>query len=202
MIDQIKSKILDEKYLEELVRLVNEELDAGHALNQRRRLLTSTLRSTKLKTGCPGCTMPSKQGSLTLDDLAPRIKELRAKQDELSKARVVAEAEMTLQGYQQLDIDAVRSYVDRPSQIILEESEVAQRKAFLRSFVKKIVVDKEKVKLYYNLPVPPDGRKMETVGVLPIDTPSGDRGIRTSTKSRRVQNIDIAHKVIILFILK
>jgi len=63
---------------------------------------------------------------------------------------------------------------------LLEESEVAQRKAFLRSFVKKIVVDKEKMNLYYNLPVPPDGKKMETVGVLPIDTPNGDRGIRTS----------------------
>ncbi len=38
---------------------------------------------------------------------------------------------------------------------------------------------KEKVKLYYNLPVPPDGRKTDRVRVLPIDTPSGDRGIRT-----------------------
>ncbi|OGN99500.1 MAG: hypothetical protein A2Y58_03275 [Chloroflexi bacterium RBG_13_51_52] len=49
-----------------------------------------------------------------------------------------------------------------------------RRKAFLRSFVKKIVVEKEKVKLYYNLPMPPDGRKMYKVGFLPIDTPSGD----------------------------
>ena len=53
-----------------------------------------------------------------------------------SKARVVAEAAMTLPGYQQLDIDAVRSYVAGLWNI-LEESEVAQRKAFLRSFVKK-----------------------------------------------------------------
>ena len=45
--------------------------------------------------------------------------------------------------------------------------------------MKKIVVEKEEVKLYYNLPVPPDGRKTDTVRVLPIDTPSGDRGIRT-----------------------
>ncbi len=45
--------------------------------------------------------------------------------------------------------------------------------------MKKIVVEKERVKLYYNLPVPPDGRKIDTIGVLPIDTPSGDRGIRT-----------------------
>jgi hypothetical protein len=114
-------------------------------------------------------------GKLDLNDLAPRIKELRAKQDELSKARVVAEAEMTLQGYQQLDIDAVRSYV-ADLRNLLDKSEVAQRKAFLRSFVKKIVVEKERVKLYYNLPVPPDGRKMDTVGVLPIDTPGGPFG--------------------------
>jgi len=57
----------------------------------------------------------------------------------------------------------------------LDESEVAQRKAFLRSFVKKIVVDKERVRLYYNLPVPPDGKKMETVGVLDTVHYGGDR---------------------------
>ncbi len=82
---------------------------------------------------------------------------------------------MTLQGYQHLDTEAVNSYVT-DLRNILGESEVAQRKAFLRSFVKKIMVEKERVKLYYNLPVPPDGRKMETVGVLPIDTPSGPFG--------------------------
>jgi hypothetical protein len=39
--------------------------------------------------------------------------------------------------------------------------------------VKKIVIDEDKVKLYFNLPLPPQGRKMETLGVLPIDTTSG-----------------------------
>ena len=85
---------------------------------------------------------------------------------------------MTLQGCQQLDFETVGAYVT-DLRNLLEESEVAQRKAFLRSFVKKIVVEKEKAKLYYNLPVPPDGRKVETVGVLPIDTPSGAEGTRT-----------------------
>ncbi|MBI4283139.1 MAG: hypothetical protein HY663_01560 [Chloroflexi bacterium] len=110
-------------------------------------------------------------GKLALDDLPPRIKELRTKQDELRKDQVIVEAEMTLEGYQQLDIDAIRSYA-ADLWNILEESEVAQRKAFLRSFVKKIVVEEERVKLYYTLPVPPQGRRTETVGVLPIDTPS------------------------------
>jgi hypothetical protein len=97
---------------------------------------------------------------------------------ELGKARIIAEAEMAVQGYQQLDIDTVRSYVIDLRKL-LDESEVAQRKAFLRSFIKKIVVDKDIVKLYYHVPVPPDDKLMETVGILPIDTPSGDRGIRT-----------------------
>ncbi|OGO30173.1 MAG: hypothetical protein A2Z29_07775 [Chloroflexi bacterium RBG_16_56_11] len=54
---------------------------------------------------------------------------LRATQYELSKARVVAEAEMTLQGYQQLDIDTVRPVVV-DFRNLLDESDVAQRKAF------------------------------------------------------------------------
>jgi len=32
VVDQIKRKVLDRQCLEELVRLVNEELDAGHVL--------------------------------------------------------------------------------------------------------------------------------------------------------------------------
>jgi hypothetical protein len=57
---------------------------------------------------------------------------------------------------------------------LLDESEVAQRKAFLKSFVKKIVVDKNVVKLHCSIPLPLDGNRMETLGVLLIDTPSGD----------------------------
>jgi site-specific DNA recombinase len=48
-------------------------------------------------------------GKLDLNDLAPGIKELLAKQGELHKTRVVAEAEMILQGYQQVNVNFVRS---------------------------------------------------------------------------------------------
>jgi site-specific DNA recombinase len=177
VIDQIKSKILDSKYIEELVSLVNVELDSGHVLIKE-QIANIESEIQEVENRLSRLYEALETGKLNLDDLSPRIKELRAKQDELSKARVVAEAEMTLQSCQQLDAKAVSAYV-ADLRNLLEESEVAQRKAFLRSFVKKIVVDKEKVRLYYRLPVPPDGRRMEEVGVLPIDTPSGDRGIRT-----------------------
>ncbi|MFC2025443.1 hypothetical protein ACFLTG_03435 [Chloroflexota bacterium] len=49
-------------------------------------------------------------GKLTLDGLAPRIKELRAKRGELIKARVQVEVEMVLHGADHIDIEAVKSY--------------------------------------------------------------------------------------------
>ncbi len=177
VIDQIKQRVLNRQCLEELVRMVNEELDTGHLLTKD-KLANIDTELLELENRLSRLYDALETGKLTLDDLAPRIKELRAKQDELSKARIIAEAEMTLQGYQPIDINIMASYV-ADLWNILDESEVAQRKAFLRSFVKKIVVEKERVKLYYNLPVPPNGRKIDTIGVLPIDTPSGDRGIRT-----------------------
>ena len=100
------------------------------------------------------------------------------KQDELSRIRIVTETEMTLQGYQHIDIDTIHSYVG-DLQSILDESDVVQRKAFLRSFVKKVVVGKEEVKLHYALPMPPDVKREQSVGVLPIDTLGGAGGIRT-----------------------
>ena len=156
---------------------MNIDLDTGHVLIKE-EIANIDIGIHEVENRLSRLYDALETGQFDLNDLAPRIKELRAKQDELSKARVVGEAEMTLQGYQHIDIDAVRSYVADLCNI-LDESEVAQRKAFLSSFVKKIVVEKERVKLYYNLPVPPDGRETDTVGVLPIDTPSGDRGTRT-----------------------
>ncbi|MDO9580840.1 MAG: recombinase family protein, partial [Bacteroidales bacterium] len=174
VIDQIKQRVLNRQCLEELVRMVNEELDTGHLLTKD-KLTNIDTELLELENRLSRLYDALETGKLTLDDLAPRIKELRAKQDELSKARVIAEAEMMLQGYQPININIMASYVT-DLRNILDESDVAQGKAFLRSFVKKIVVEKERVKLYYNLPVPPDGRKMDTVGVLPIDTPSGPKG--------------------------
>ncbi len=56
---------------------------------------------------------------------------------------------------------------------LLEESNFAESKAFLRSFIKKIVISGEKAAIYYNLPMPPDRKKKQQIGVLPIVTFGG-----------------------------
>jgi len=62
---------------------------------------------------------------------------------------------------------------------LLEESDLTERKAFLRSFIKRIVVNKKQVTIYYNLPIPPEEKKKQSVGVLPIVTPGGPFWTRT-----------------------
>ena len=56
--------------------------------------------------------------------------------------------------------------------------DVAKSKAFLRSFVEKIVIHGNTGTIYYKLPVPAQWQEKKDV-VLPIVHPSGDRGTRT-----------------------
>ena len=74
-----------------------------------------------------------------------------------------------------MDASAVRNYAgDLHS--LLEESDFTVRKAFLQSFVRKIFVDREKVTVYYKLPLLSDGGLKEKISVLPIDAFGGPKG--------------------------
>ena len=76
------------------------------------------------------------------------------------------------------DEGAVQAYVE-DLRSLLENSEIMERKAFLRSFVKAIDVDRDEVTVRYTLPVFPDGRVGETVGVLPSIQNGSPSRIRT-----------------------
>jgi site-specific DNA recombinase len=177
VIDQIKQKVLTDDNLEELVKIVNEEIDVA-SQNLRERLANIEYESSDVRNRLTRLYDALETGKLDHDDLAPRIKELRSRQDELSKAKILTEAEMTAQGVKDLDIENVKSDIFDLRQL-LEETEVAERKSFLRSFVKKIVIENERATIYYILPGlqgAPNGEEKE---VLPIVTSGGAEGIRT-----------------------
>jgi site-specific DNA recombinase len=177
VIEQLKQKVLTQEYLEDLVKLVNEELDSTHGLlKDKLDSIDAELNDVKLRLSKLYDVLET--GKLNLDDLAPRIKELKSKQDVLSKARVQNEADMVVEGVQHVDAEIVKAYAE-DLKILLAESDFTQSKAFLRSFVKRIVISGDKAKIQYRLPMPPDGKKIQSVGVLPIETLGGDRGIRT-----------------------
>lgn len=179
VIDQIKEKVLTWECLEELVKMVNEELDSAHVLySDRLDAIDTELNDVRSRLSKLYDALET--GKLSLDDLAPRIRELRARQEELSKSRIHVEAEMVAEGPQHVDTELVRSYA-QDLRSLLEEADFTQSKAFLRSFVKRIVIDGRKALIHYHLPMPPDGKKRQTVGVLPIDTFGGEGGTRTPT---------------------
>jgi site-specific DNA recombinase len=177
VIDQIKEYILTEQCLEELVRLVNEELDAAQVIfKQKLSAVDNELNDVKLRLSRLYDALETKK--LSLDDLSPRIRELRLRQDELSKARVLTESEMVAKGVGHIDVKIVKSYAE-DLKSLLQESDFTQSKAFLRSFVKRIEIDGDKVVIKYNLPLPAGKKREKVEEVLPMDTLSGDRGIRT-----------------------
>ncbi len=105
---------------------------------------------------------------------------MKHRQSEFTQARVHTEAEMAVQGVQKIDEALVRDYVADLRQL-LESSEITQRKAFLKSFLKRIEIDGQTVTMHYTLPMPPDGKHVSQVTVPPIDTFGGEGGIRTPT---------------------
>ena len=79
---------------------------------------------------------------------------------------------MVAQGVERVDIEAVREYA-KDLKNLLEESEITERKAFLRSFVSRIVVNEDKVRIEYRIPAPKNSVESIEAEVLPIVTLGG-----------------------------
>ena len=157
--------------------MVNEEIgNASSELTCRIASIDNKIRDTESRLGKLFDALET--GKYDNDDFAPRLKELRTRQTELGKARILAEAEIALQGETDLDRAKIKSYV-LDMKGLLEGSEVVERKSFLMTFIKKIVIDGSQVVIHYNLPIPPEVISEGRKPVLPIVTSGGAGGIRT-----------------------
>jgi hypothetical protein len=174
VMQQLKGKVLIDENLEGLVKLVNEDLHSASAgLSDRMQSIDADLTDTHARLSRLYDALET--GKLGLEELAPRIKELKTREDDLSKARLQIEAEMIACGVQDVKLATVQAYA-ADLRNILEESDFTDRKAFLRSFIKKIVVEREQVTVTYKLPQKTIGRVQEINEVLPIDTYGGPKG--------------------------
>ncbi len=176
VIDQVKSRILNNDWLEDLVKLVNEDLDSSHG-NLKEQLDHIDVELKEIKNRLSKLYDALETGKVSLDDLAPRIRELRQQQEELSKKRLEVEIEGIAQRVTHVDATKIKAFAEE-LKTLLDEADVAESKAFLRSFIRRIEVGKEKATIYYNLPIPVSGGK-EEISVLPMVTFGGAEGDRT-----------------------
>jgi len=150
--------------------LVNEELqNSSKSLRQKLDTIDTELRDIEPRLSRLYDALET--GKLELSDIAPRIKELRNRQDELKKARVQVEADTVVQSVSHVDMAVIKAYA-QDLKDLLEGADYVERKAFLRSFVKRIEVNRDQVTVRYKLPTPQNG-KNEDLEVLPIVPPSG-----------------------------
>lgn len=164
VVNKIKEHILTEENLQELVHLVNEEMDSA-AGNYREELDVISDEIVDINSRLERLYDALETGKLGLDDLAPRIQQLRYRQELLQSRKRELETLLSDRKVELANLETATRYVDDLKNL-LEESSLAERKSFIRSFVKEVNVTGDEVLLTYTMPLPPEGISEERVGVL------------------------------------
>jgi site-specific DNA recombinase len=166
VVDKIKEHILTEDNLTRLVSLVNEQMD-GASGEYRDELKLISREEESISVRLDKLYDAVETGNISLDDLTPRIRELRSRQEQLLSRRIELEALMSDRKVELADLSTVKDYAS-DLRHTLDESPLSERKAFIRSFVENIIVTKEEAQLSYTIPLLPKGLTEERAGVLPI----------------------------------
>ena len=177
VIDKIKEHILTRENLTELVYLVNEEIGAA-ASEHRQRLQTVVEEIADVKRRLEKLYDALETGKVSLDDLAPRIQQLRLRQEQLQVTRWELERLLSDRRVELADMDTVTHYVE-DLRSLLNESSLTEKRSFIRSFVKEVKVTGNQVLLTYTIPMSSKGIIEEELGVPSIVQYGGAGGIRT-----------------------
>ena len=135
VIDRIKENILTEENLRNLVELTNEELRGSRRRAQSelagvdQSIEAAGHKLTRLYAALEG-------GKVDLDDLAPRLKELRPNQRALEERRDQVLAETNEPAGMELDLANIQQYAGE-IRAVLGDSAVPESKAFLGSFMRE-----------------------------------------------------------------
>ena len=164
IVDKVKERILTPENLRRLVEMVNEEIDnAAQSYQGEMDMISEEFATINRRLGRLYDAIES--GSISFNDLAPRIKELRGQQESLQRRRAEIEIMLAERRVQLADPELVKSYVaDMHS--LLNRSSLAERRAFIRSFVREIKVTGDEVLLTYAPPLPAENLQTEETPVL------------------------------------
>ena len=149
-----------------LVRMVNEEMDtAMRSCQNEFELISDTIADINHRLERLYDALET--GSLQLSDLAPRIQRLRQRQEQLHTARWELENLLSDRKVELVDLETVEDYVE-DLRNLLEESPLAERKSFIKSFIREVRITGTEVLLTYNIPLSAGSSSQETLVVPPI----------------------------------
>ena len=191
VIGKIRSNVLTEGNIRALVKVVDEQMD-GVAREQRKRLKTieDELEDVKRKLGRIWHFVETTD--IDMADASARIKEHRERQERLEDAAADAPRAILSQHRAVLDdVNTIAAYAQNMSEF-LNESELTERRAFIETFVKEIVVTPGDALLRYTIPMPDDspipGRNAEDMALngSVLSTVKNGGPARTEVESQEV----------------
>ena len=100
-----------------------------------------------------------------MEDLAPRIRDLRQRQKQLETSLLELETALSDRRVELADLGLVTEYVE-DLRNVLTYSSLAEQRSFIRSFVKEVKFTGTDALLTYTMPLPPQGITEEHAVVL------------------------------------
>lgn len=165
VVKQIKGRILTRENLENLVRLVNEEMDSTtRSHHNDLESITSSINDVNHR--LERLYDAIETGKLILNDVVDRIHDLRQRQEQLQLRRVEIESQISDRKVELADLERVSHYTE-DLHALLQDGSLAERRAFIKSFIKEVRVIGDEAVLTYSPPFLPDKLTVEREGVLP-----------------------------------
>ena len=156
VVEKIRTNILTEGNIRELVKLVDEEMD-GVAKEQRVKLETVEAELADVRRRLERLYNLVETTDMDIDDFKPRIRDHRERQERLVATAEEARALLSQRRVVLDDVKTITAYAEDMSEF-LNESELTERRAFIESFVKEIVVRPGNAVVRYSIPMPEDSR--------------------------------------------
>ena len=151
VIERIKTRVLTEENLTELLNTVLEELnESKFEAKEKLEPIEKHLESCKQRLGNLYNSLET--GKLAIDDLAPRIKELKSQIELLEGKKLELLQHINSPSSIPFDMKILKSYI-QDLWDLLSSGSIMEKKGFLRSFVKKITVHRPKITIDYTIPL-------------------------------------------------
>ena len=147
IIGQIREHILTESNIRDLVRMLNEEMD-GVAREQRQRLDTIDGELADVRRRLGRVWQVIENSDIEMADASDRIKEHRERQQRLEIAAEEARSLLAERRVMLDNADKIAAFAKEMSEF-LKTSEITQTRAFVRSFVKGILVKPGQATIHY-----------------------------------------------------
>ena len=175
IISNIRDHILTESNIRDLVKLLDEEMD-GVAREQRQNLETIEAELEEVKRKLDRIWHFVESTDLDMADASERILEHRHRREQLEAAAEEARAVLAERRKLLDSADTIAAFAEDMSNF-LKTSELTETKAFVRSFVKEVLVRSGGATIVYTIPTPEDS-PIGGADAAEIALESGVRNIR------------------------